>query len=77
MSDTQRPCARRIRALQYRVETTGRPGVIRGLTGACTDCTGTGEILVLPGRRLLPRIFHDAHCPVLVGATEWQPHPID
>jgi hypothetical protein len=74
---SQRHSAKRIRALQLRVETTGRPGVIRGLTGACRDCNADAEILVLPGRRLRPRIYHDDGCPAADGVTEWQPNLID
>jgi hypothetical protein len=30
--------AKKIRELQHRVEITGQPGVIYGLTDACRDC---------------------------------------
>jgi hypothetical protein len=69
--------AGQIRALQHRVEATGRPGVIRGLTGACIDCGADAEIVLLPGKAIVPRIRHDDGCPAAAGITEWQPDPID
>jgi hypothetical protein len=74
---SQRHCTSQLRALQHRVESTGRPGIIHGLTDACRDCNADAEILVLPGRRIVPRIFHDDGCPAAAGITEWQPDPID
>jgi hypothetical protein len=65
--------ARRIRDLQHRVETTGQPGLIHGLTHACRDCTGTGEFLLLPGRQVIASVFHDPGCPAADGVTPWQP----
>ncbi len=69
--------ARRIRDLQHKVETTGLPGVIGGLTDACRDCTAGGELVLLPGRRVIQRIFHDDGCPAAAGVTPWEPCPID
>jgi hypothetical protein len=78
MIDTsQRHRATQIRALQHHVETTGRPGFIHGLTGACIDCDATGEVVLLPGKRIFPRIYHYDGCPAAAGIAEWQPHPID
>ena len=69
--------AQRIRELQHRVEQTGRPGIIHGLSGACADCTATGELVLLPGRRVVGHIWHDDGCPAATGITPWQPHPLD
>ncbi len=68
--------AKKIRALQHRVEQTGRPGVIYGLTGACRDCQATGELVLLPGNRVVGHVYHDTGCPAHAGITNWQPHPI-
>ena len=68
--------AKRIRALDRRVESTGIPGRIYGLTDACRDCTAEGEVILLPGRRLINRVFHDPGCPASAGITEWQPVPL-
>ena len=65
----------RIRALQHRVEQTGRPGIIYGLTGACRDCQGTGTITLLPDGRALGDIYHGDGCPAATGITPWEPHP--
>jgi hypothetical protein len=73
---SQRHCAKQIRALQHHVETTGRPGLIHGLTGACTDCHATGDLVLLPGKLILPRIYHDDGCPAAAGITQWQPNPL-
>lgn len=35
--------AQKIRDIQHRVEQTGQPGRIYGLTDACRDCTATGD----------------------------------
>jgi hypothetical protein len=69
--------ATRIRALQRRVEETGLPGVVDGLTGACRDCTGGGQFILLPGHRIIARVFHDDHCPTFTGVTRWAPVPDD
>jgi hypothetical protein len=65
-----------IRELQHRVETTGQPGLVCGLTDACRDCQATGELVLLPGRRVVGHVYHDDGCPAASGITEWQPHPI-
>ncbi|HTY35130.1 hypothetical protein [Mycobacterium sp.] len=68
---------RKIRNLQDRVEQTGKPGILHGLTGACRDCHATGEIVLLPGRRhVVGHIWHDEGCPAAAGVTKWQPEPI-
>ena len=71
--------ARKIRELQHRVEQTGRPGLIHGLTGACRDCTATGELVLLPGKRVVVvgHVWHDDGCPAATGITPWEPHPLD
>lgn len=69
--------AQRISALQHKVETTGRPGVIHGLTDACRDCGATGEFLLLPGHQAIGYVWHDDGCPAAAGITEWQPVPLD
>ncbi len=69
--------AQRIRELQHRVEQTGQPGIIAGLTHACRDCGATGELVLLPGRRVVGHVYHDDGCPAATGITEWQPHPLD
>jgi hypothetical protein len=69
--------AQRIRELQHRVEQTGQPGIIAGLTDACRDCTATGEFVLLPGRQTIAHIWHDDGCPAAGGITPWQPHPLD
>jgi hypothetical protein len=69
--------AKRIRELQHRVEQTGRPGIIGGLTGACRDCTATADLVLLPGHRSVGNIWHDDGCPAAAGITPWQPHPLD
>lgn len=66
---------RRVRALQQRVEASGRPGVIYGLTDACRDCRGGGELHLYPGGAVLGRVFHDPGCPAGSGATTWAPCP--
>jgi hypothetical protein len=68
--------APKIRKLQHRVETTGLPGLIYGLTDACRDCHATGELVLLPGRRVVGHVYHDDGCPAASGITEWQPCPI-
>lgn len=68
--------AQRIRDLERRVEATGRPGRITGLTDACRDCTATGEFTLLPGKRVIGRVFHDDSCPAATGITTWQPCPL-
>jgi len=65
--------ATRIRALQRRVEETGLPGVVDGLTGACRDCTGGGQFILLPGHRIIgPRLprrsLPDVHRGYSLGA---------
>lgn len=67
--------AKRIRALEHRVETSGLPGRIHGLTDACRDCHATGELILLPGQKIVGRIFHDNTCPALAGAVDWRPVP--
>ncbi len=69
--------AQRIRELQHRVEQTGKPGVIYGLTEACRDCGATADIVLLPGQQAVSHIWHDDGCPAATGITEWQPHPLD
>lgn len=69
--------AQRIRDLQHRVEQTGQPGLIAGLTDACRDCRATGEFILLPGRRVVGNVYHDDGCPAANGITTWEPHPID
>lgn len=69
--------AQRIRELQHRVDQTGQPGRIHGLTGACRDCQATGEFVLLPGRQIIGHVYHDDGCPAAAGITEWQPHPLD
>lgn len=73
---SRRTSADRIRELQHSVEVTGVPGVIYGLTDACRDCHGDGEFILLPGRRVVGRVYHDDSCPVLNGVTPWQPVPL-
>lgn len=67
------PLTRQLRALERRVESTGRPGVLHGLTGACRDCTAEGELVLLPGNLVISRVFHDHGCPAAAGITDWQP----
>ena len=67
---------RRIRALERRVESTGLPGLIHGMTDACRDCTAGGELILLPGNRMVSRIFHDDGCPAAAGITQWEPVPL-
>ncbi len=69
--------AKRIRELQHRVEKTGQPGIIGGLTDACRDCGATGAFVLLPGQRSVGHIFHDDGCPAAAGITPWEPHPLD
>ena len=69
--------AKHIHELQHRVDQTGRPGIIYGLTHACRDCTATGSLLLLPGRRVIGNVYHDEHCPAATGITPWEPHPLD
>ena len=66
----------KIRDLQHHVETTGLPGIIDGLHSACIDCRADGEMLLLPGHRVVARIFHSDGCPVLTGVVTWRPVPI-
>jgi hypothetical protein len=68
--------ARRIVQLQNRVETTGLPGRIYGLTDACVDCHADGELILLPGHRVVGQVFHDDGCPAAAGITEWKPVPL-
>ena len=70
------PMAKRIRALERRVESTGLPGLIHGMTDACRDCTAGGELILLPGNRMVSRIFHDDGCPAAAGITQWAPVPL-
>lgn len=70
------PMTQRLRALERRVESTGLPGVLNGLTDACRDCTADGEFILLPGKRVVGRIFHDPGCPASAGITEWEPVPL-
>ena len=65
--------AKRMRELQSRVESTGQPGRIHGLTDACRDCTAEGELILLPGRRIVGHVYHDDGCPAATGAVDWQP----
>jgi hypothetical protein len=67
---------RRIRALERRVESTGLPGLIHGMTDACRDCTAGGELILLPGNRMISRVFHDEGCPAAAGITQWEPVPL-
>ena len=67
---------RRIRALERRVESTGLPGLIHGMTDACRDCTAGGELILLPGNRMISRVFHDDGCPAAAGVTQWEPVPL-
>ncbi|HWT47235.1 MAG TPA: hypothetical protein VN255_01155, partial [Mycobacterium sp.] len=69
--------AQKIRELQHRVESTGRPGVLYGLTGGCRDCGATAELLLLPGHLVVGHIYHDDGCPALAGITTWEPEPIN
>jgi hypothetical protein len=59
------------------VEETGLDGVVDGLTGACRDCTGGGQFILLPGHRIIARVFHDDHCPTFTWVTRWAPVPDD
>ena len=70
------PMARRLRALERRVESTGLPGLIHGMTDACRDCTAGGRMILLPGGRVIAQVFHDDGCPALAGATTWEPVPL-
>jgi hypothetical protein len=63
----------RIVELQNRVETTGLPGRVHGLTDACSDCHADGEFVLLPGRRVVGQVFHDDGCPAAAGITKWKP----
>jgi hypothetical protein len=63
----------RIRELERRVETTGLPGRIHGLTDACADCNADGELILLPCNKVLARIYHDDGCPAHAGITGWKP----
>ena len=65
--------AKRIRALQHKVEATGQPGRIDGLTDACSDCTAAGAFLLLPGGAVIAEIFHDPGCPAGAGTVRWAP----
>lgn len=67
--------AERMRELQHRVEQTGLPGIIYGLTDACRDCVATGDLVLLPGRRVVPHVWHDEGCPAHAGIVDWQPTP--
>ena len=67
---------RRIRALERRVASTGLPGLIHGMTDACRDCTAGGELILLPGNRMISRVFHDEGCPAAAGITQWEPVPL-
>ena len=67
---------RRIRALERRVESTGLPGLIHGMTDACRDCTAGGELILLPGNRMISRVFLDDGCPAAAGVTQWEPVPL-
>ncbi len=67
---------RRLRALERRVEATGKPGLIHGLTDACRDCTADGQLVLLPGKRIVGRVFHDDGCPASAGITQWEPVPL-
>lgn len=68
---------RGIHRLQRKVATTGRPGIIQGLTGACRDCGADGSIVLLPGGESVGQIHHDEHCPAAAGVTTWEPCPLD
>lgn len=65
----------RIRQLERKVEATGLPGTITGLTDACRDCTADGAFTLLPGGYVIGHVFHDEHCPAAAGVTTWQPVP--
>jgi hypothetical protein len=67
---------RRYQPRDHRVEQTGQPGRIHGLTGACRDCGATGDLVLLPGHRTIGHIWHDEGCPAATGITPWQPHPL-
>ena len=67
--------ASKIRALQHRVNATGRPGRIDGLTGACRDCPADGAFILLPGGALIAEVFHSEHCPAAAGTVRWSPVP--
>jgi hypothetical protein len=69
------PSAQQIRELERKVEATGQPGHIHGLTHACRDCHATGALTLLPGHRAIGHIYHDDGCPAAAGITTWQPHP--
>jgi hypothetical protein len=72
----RRQCsAKQIRALERRVEQTGLPGVIRGLTDACVDCDAGGSLILLPGNRVVGQVYHSDSCPALAGVVEWRPVP--
>jgi hypothetical protein len=67
--------AKRIRELQHRVEQTGQPGVIHGLTDACRDCRASGDLVLPPGRRTVGHIWHDEAALLLpVSPTGNSPH---
>ena len=70
---TQSRTTQRIRALEHRVETTGIPGIIHGLTDACRDCGADGALVLLPGSRVVGHVFHDPGCPAAAGITDWKP----
>jgi hypothetical protein len=46
------------------------------MTDACRDCTAGGELILLPGNRMISRVFHDDGCPAAAGVTQWEPVPL-
>lgn len=70
-----RQCSTKILDLQRRVEQTGRPGLVTGLTDACRDCHADGELILLPGQKIVGQIYHSDGCPALAGVVAWEPVP--
>ncbi|MFN8043037.1 MAG: hypothetical protein U0S13_06765 [Mycobacterium sp.] len=68
--------ARRIRDLERLVESTGKAGVIYGLTHACLDCGAGAELVLLPGKKMVSHIWHDDGCPAAAGIVPWSPVPL-
>ncbi|BBX16960.1 hypothetical protein CRI77_25035 [Mycolicibacterium duvalii] len=67
------PAAAQIQQLRARVNATGQPGVLSGLTDACRDCRADGQLILLPGDRIISQIFHDDGCPAATGVVDWKP----
>ena len=69
--------AQRVRDLEHRVESTGKPGIIHGLTDACSDCHADGALVLLPGNLVVGHVYHDPGCPAHAGITTWTPVPVN